>query len=190
MMILLIVSPATGFVGMQENEFLSDFLVCVGFLPLTNERCHYCLFLSALRSTVAEPKCFVSSRVVCFAVPLCFSNPLVAHRLACRTRTISSCCPYQPNSGDDGEDHVTRRTSTRARLWHRLSWRERAAQCTRSRGHVLGDEAASQGPVGCVHFGVCAVALGAISCERKAALCIESVRSPSVQVHTVYLAWS
>ncbi|CAM9443790.1 unnamed protein product, partial [Ectocarpus sp. 12 AP-2014] len=28
-------SPATGFVGMQENAFLSDFFGCVGFLPLT-----------------------------------------------------------------------------------------------------------------------------------------------------------
>eukprot|EP00903_Cladosiphon_okamuranus_P015988 g14766.t1 len=28
-------SPATGLVGMQENNFLSDFFGCVGFLPLT-----------------------------------------------------------------------------------------------------------------------------------------------------------
>ncbi|CAN0152434.1 unnamed protein product [Scytosiphon promiscuus] len=32
-------SPATGLVGMQENDFLSDFFGCVGFLPLANERC-------------------------------------------------------------------------------------------------------------------------------------------------------
>ncbi|CAM9468849.1 unnamed protein product [Ectocarpus fasciculatus] len=30
-------SPATGLVGMQENEFLSDFFGCVGFLPLTTQ---------------------------------------------------------------------------------------------------------------------------------------------------------
>ncbi|CAM9545027.1 unnamed protein product, partial [Hapterophycus canaliculatus] len=30
-------SPATGLVGMRENEFLSDFFGCVGFLPLTDQ---------------------------------------------------------------------------------------------------------------------------------------------------------
>lgn len=32
-------SPATGLVGMKENGFLSDFFSCVGFLPLTTQRC-------------------------------------------------------------------------------------------------------------------------------------------------------
>lgn len=32
-------SPATGLVGLQENSFLSDFFGCVGFLPLTTQRC-------------------------------------------------------------------------------------------------------------------------------------------------------
>lgn len=32
-------SPATGLVGMEESSFLGSFFDCLGFLPLTNERC-------------------------------------------------------------------------------------------------------------------------------------------------------
>lgn len=41
-------SPATGLVGMQENAFLSDFFGCVGFLPLTDERCNDSVHLVVL----------------------------------------------------------------------------------------------------------------------------------------------
>ena len=31
-------SPATGLIGLQENEFLGDFFDCLGFLSITSER--------------------------------------------------------------------------------------------------------------------------------------------------------
>lgn len=66
-------SPATGLVGMKENSFLGWFFDCLGFLPLSSERC------GVPRGELLDARegCFIVYIISMFCFVLSYAAPKV-----------------------------------------------------------------------------------------------------------------